>query len=154
MDSEIIIKLLQDNYRIIMDEYCKVSNKLTPWFEKEIYNKGWDTYGLYFKGRKRVSHCKQCPRTDEILSSIPGLTTAGYSRLAPSTKILPHKGYTDTVLRYHLGLLCPPECGMRVESVVYTWQPGKAFVFDDTLEHEAWNNSTLERVVLLLDVLK
>jgi len=154
MSCNDIINLLQDNYNDIAREYHNIAHQLTPWFEKEIYNNGWDTYGLYFKGRRRLSHCRLCPDTDKVLRNIPGLTTAGYSRLAPNTKILPHKGYTDQVLRYHLGLICPEDCGMRVQDTIYTWHAGVSFVFDDTLEHEAWNNSNSERVILLLDVEK
>lgn len=149
-----IIKLLEDNYEVILNEYKNITNNLTPWIEPEIYNKGWDTFGLYFKKRKLKNNCLLCPETTKIVESITGMTTAGFSRMAPDTKILPHKGYTSRVLRYHLGLICPDDCGMRVDNKIHTWKSGVSFVFDDTLEHEAWNNSKTERVILLLDAFK
>ena len=103
------------------------------------------------------------------MEQIPGLTTAGFSALAPDTYIKPHVGYTGEVLRCHLGLITPKRssnglsrehpmplinCGMRVGDIMYTWSPGKAFVFDDTEEHEAFNYGDRTRFILLIDFKK
>ena len=122
-----------------------------PWPEKGIYNRGWDVFGLYFFGRKDAANCARCPDTAKIVESVPGMTTAGFSRLAPGTHIRPHTGYTGDVLRCHLGLIAPPGCRLRVGGETRAWEESKCLVFDDTLEHEAWNESGDERVVLLLD---
>jgi aspartyl/asparaginyl beta-hydroxylase (cupin superfamily) len=39
-----------------------------------------------------------------------------------------------------------------VGNVTREWRPGEAFVFDDTIEHEAWNESDAVRTVLIFDV--
>jgi len=75
-----------------------------------------------------------------------------FSVLHPGAKIAPHTGFINTRLICHLPLLVPPECGFRVGNDTRAWEPGKAFVFDDTINHEAWNNSDQTRVVLLFDI--
>ena len=79
------------------------------------------------------------------------MVTAGFSSMAANTHITPHRGYTDDVLRCHLGLVTPENCALRVSNQIRTWTPGSCFVFDDTQEHEAWNRSNATRIVLLLD---
>jgi aspartyl/asparaginyl beta-hydroxylase (cupin superfamily) len=72
--------------------------------------------------------------------------------LAPHTKIPPHSGVANTRLVAHLPLIVPPDCGFRCGATTVTWEIGKPFVFDDTIEHEAWNNSDKLRVVLIFDL--
>ena len=88
-------------------------------------------------------------------ATVPGLTTAGFSRLAPGTHIKPHKGWVTTVYRAHLGLVVPDDrCALRVGDESRTWSEGDVLVFDDTAEHEAWNRSDHTRTVLLFDFLR
>ena len=70
----------------------------------------------------------------------------------PRTHIPPHTGVTNTRLTVHLPLIVPPNCGFRVGSETREWVPGKAWVFDDTIEHEAWNRSDAPRAVLIFDI--
>ena len=86
-----------------------------------------------------------------MVESIPGMTTAGFSRLEPQSHIKPHVGYTTAVLRCHLGVTVPAGCTLRVGSETREWQNGRCMVFDDTIEHEAWNRSDAIRTVLLID---
>jgi aspartyl/asparaginyl beta-hydroxylase (cupin superfamily) len=96
-----------------------------------------------------------CPRTAALLlTHVPGLTTAGFSRLAPGTHIKPHVGWVETVYRLHMGLVVPPDCALRVGAETRRWREGECLIFDDTVEHEAWNRSCEPRVVLLLDFLR
>lgn len=84
---------------------------------------------------------------------VPGASpVAMFSLLAPRTRVPPHKGATNTRLTCHLPLIVPPNCGFRVGAIEYEWRVGEAFVFDDTIEHEAWNDSDELRVVLILDL--
>jgi ornithine lipid ester-linked acyl 2-hydroxylase len=119
--------------------------------EQHEYGKGWDVFGLYAFGRKLPRNCALCPETTRLVETIPGMTTAGFSWLEPGTHIKPHVGYTSAVLRCHLGLVTPGDCGLRVGPEVKAWEPGKCMVFDDTTEHEAWNRSDTSRVVLIID---
>jgi hypothetical protein len=79
---------------------------------------------------------------------------AGFSRLAPRTHVKPHVGWTASVYRLHLALVVPPGCRLRFASESRSWQEGRCLNFDDTGEHEAWNDSEFLRGVLLLDFLR
>ncbi|WP_231925988.1 aspartyl/asparaginyl beta-hydroxylase domain-containing protein [Micromonospora echinofusca] len=85
------------------------------------------------------------------MTKVPHLTTAGFSRMAPGTRIKPHQGWVTTVYRAHLGLVVPEDCALRVGDETRQWREGKTFVFDDTVTHEAWNYGSSDRVVLLFD---
>lgn len=172
------LKSLEDSWEDVLEElnnllYNESENNKSyfqAWHEVEIYEGRWDVYGLYAFGEKLENNCKRCPKTTSLVESIPGMVTAGFSALAPETHIRPHVGYSDSVLRCHLGLITPkpcPEydrratgtltsdtCGIRVGDEFHHWAPGKAFVFDDTLEHEAWNWGDRTRFILLIDFKK
>ena len=75
-----------------------------------------------------------------------------FSLLKPQTRIPPHTGVSNARLVTHLPLIVPPACGFRVGNSIREWVPGKAWVFDDTIEHEAWNESDKLRVVLIFDI--
>ena len=75
-----------------------------------------------------------------------------FSILDAGTVIPPHTGVTNTRLTVHLPLIIPPNCAFRVGSETREWIPGKAWVFDDTIEHEAWNRSDMPRAVLIFDI--
>ena len=75
-----------------------------------------------------------------------------FSRLRPGAKIPPHNGMINTRLIGHLPLIIPEDCGFRVGNSTRTWNVGEAFLFDDTIEHEAWNNSSEDRFVLIFEV--
>lgn len=146
------IPSLEANWSIIKEELTQLqAGDFTPWPEKYLYEKGWNVFGLYAFGNPIVENCRLCPQTTALVEGIRGMVTAGFSALAPGTHIIPHTGYTDSVLRCHLGLIVPPECALRVGSEIKAWEAGKCTIFDDTLEHEAWNRSQFPRVVLLLD---
>lgn len=143
---------LEANWQIIRQELEQLlPENFTAWPEKEIYNRGWDVFGLYAFEKKVEENCQLCPQTTSLVEQIPGLTTAGFSALKPGTHIQPHTGYTNAVLRCHLGLIVPDNCAIRVGDRTKTWQEGKCFIFDDTFEHEAWNYGETTRIVLLLD---
>jgi aspartyl/asparaginyl beta-hydroxylase (cupin superfamily) len=83
----------------------------------------------------------------------PGRTpVAMFSLLKPKTRIPPHCGVSNARLVAHLPLIVPPGCGFRVGNDTREWVPGKAWVFDDTVEHEAWNDSAQLRVILMFDI--
>lgn len=98
---------------------------------------------------------KRCPETMKILSTIPNVQTAFFSILGPKYRVPPHRGVTKGLIRCHLGLIVPDQreqCGMRVRDRLCHWEPGRCLVFDDTNNHEVWNDSNQERIVLLVDV--
>lgn len=75
-----------------------------------------------------------------------------FSLLRPQTRIPPHTGVANVRLVVHLPLIVPPGCGFRVGNETRIWREGEAWVFDDTIEHEAWNDSDRDRYVLIFDV--
>lgn len=113
---------------------------------------------LWEYGRPNPAVLDRCPNTAAALahvpqSSIPGRApTAFFSILKPRTRIPPHTGVTNTRAIVHLPLIVPEGCGFRVGGETRQWQEGKAFCFDDTIEHEAWNDSDQMRAVLTFDV--
>ena len=114
----------------------------------------WKTLFLYGFGSKLESNCKQAPVTADIIGRVPKIHTAWFSILAPGYHIPAHTGITKGILRAHLGLVIPKErekCRIRVDDQIKAWETGKVFVFDDTYEHEVWNDTDEERVILLFD---
>ena len=143
---------LKRDWQHIRDELLALNKTyFVKWPERNIYDGDWNVFGLYKFGEKVEQHCALCPITTKLIEEIPGLLSAGFSSLAPGTYIGPHFGYTNQVLRYHLGLVTPENCAIRVDKETRSWDAGSDFVFDDTQEHEAWNRGESTRVVLLLD---
>jgi ornithine lipid ester-linked acyl 2-hydroxylase len=117
----------------------------------------WKVFGFYAYGARADRNCRRCPRTAEVVESIPGMTTAMFSVLLPHKHIPPHRGPWKGVLRYHLALRTPVEettARIRVGSRIEHWRAGRSLVFDDTFEHEVWNDSDEIRVVLFVDVIR
>jgi aspartate beta-hydroxylase len=118
----------------------------------------WSALHLYQDGKPVAANAARCPRTMATLDAVPmpdqpGRTpTAMFSLLKPHTRIPPHVGVSNVRLVTHLPLIVPPGCGFRVGNDTREWVPGKAWVFDDTIEHEAWNDSDQLRVVLIFDI--
>ena len=91
------------------------------------------------------------------MAAVPGMQTAMFSILAPGKHIPEHNGPYKGVIRYHLGLKVPraaDRCRIRVGDTYATWREGASLIFDDTYEHEVWNDTDEERVVLFLDVVR
>lgn len=150
------VSILEANWLTIRKELNQLQQgDFMPWPEKFLYKKGWDVFGLYAFEKKLTNNCRLCPETTKLVEAIPGMTTAGFSSLAPGTHIFPHAGYYNPfVLRCHLGLVVPDGCEIRVGTQTRSWQEGKCLIFDDGVEHEAWNSATATRVVLLVDFKK
>ena len=118
----------------------------------------WSAYFLWKDGTRQDDHCQRCPVTTRVVESMPMADMEGYaptaffSSLEPGTRIPPHTGSTNVRLIVHLPLIVPGNCRFRVANEWREWQFGKAWVFDDSIEHEAINGSDQQRVVLIFDV--
>ena len=118
----------------------------------------WSAFHLWKLGQVVAENAARCPVTMAALEGAPkpdqpGRTPAAmFSLLKPKTRIPAHNGVTNVRLVTHLPLIVPEACGFRVGNDVRQWVPGKAWVFDDTIEHEAWNDSDKLRVVLIFDI--
>ena len=118
----------------------------------------WQALHLYRGGNAVEENLADCPLTARVLAEAPLCDLSGlcpnvfFSILAPHTKIPPHFGESNARVIAHLPLIVPKDCGIRVGFERREWKPGGILVFDDTLEHEAWNNSAEMRVVLIFDL--
>jgi aspartate beta-hydroxylase len=118
----------------------------------------WSTFFFWQEGKPYPENIARCPKTVAALSAWPRCDlprtgpTAMFSLLAPKTRIPPHTGVTNARTVVHIPLVVPPDCGFRVGAETRPWELGKALIFDDTIEHEAWNNSDQLRAVLIIDI--
>lgn len=122
------------------------------------HSRDWTAIHLFARGERVEANARACPVTCGLFERldqprIPGCSpNLMFSLLAPHTRIPPHTGVSNARLVLHLPLIVPPDCGFRVGGETRNWVPGEAFVFDDTIEHEAWNDSDRLRVVLIGDL--
>jgi len=118
----------------------------------------WGAIFLWEYGAPNQPILDRCPVTAAALEALPGAKIKGrapsafFSMLKPRKRIPPHTGVTNTRAIIHLPLIVPDDCGFRVGGETRPWVAGKPFAFDDTIEHEAWNNSDELRAVLIFDV--
>jgi len=120
-------------------------------------DKRWKTFFLLGFGIRSEQNIAACPATWRAVQKIPGLKTAMFSIFEPGKHLPPHRGPYNGVLRLHLGMIVPEPAdrlAIRVRNQVCHWQEGKALIFDDAYEHEAWNHTDHTRVVLFVDFVK
>jgi beta-hydroxylase len=114
----------------------------------------WKTFFLAGIGMDCGENARRCPETMRLLGKIPGMKTAFFSILSPHKHIPAHRGAYNGVLRFHLGLLVPEpreRVRIRIGNDFRHWTEGKALIFDDTYNHEVWNDTDGYRVVLFVD---
>jgi aspartate beta-hydroxylase len=122
------------------------------------HSRSWSSLWLWRDGVREVEAMDRCPRTTEVLAEMPladqpGFApTALFSALAPRTRIPPHTGSTNSRVVVHLPLVLPGPARFRVGNETRAWRTGEAWVFDDTIEHEAWNDADETRVILIFDI--
>lgn len=118
----------------------------------------WSSLFLWKDGQRQEKVCEQCPQTAALLDSLPmaqqdGFApTAMFSALQPHVHIPAHTGSSNIRLLCHLPLILPGPARFRVGNHIKHWEMGKAWVFDDTIEHEAWNDADSMRVILIFDI--
>jgi aspartate beta-hydroxylase len=121
-------------------------------------NPDWSAFYFWKHGEALPDNIARCPRTMTAMAEVPLCTMRSrspsvlFSLLRPGARIPPHTGLVNTRLICHLPLIVPPGCGFRVGNDSRVPIEGKAWVFDDTMEHEAWNNSDRNRVILLFEI--
>jgi len=160
------VKHVEENWTVIREELERVLDDHAglPNFQDiskdqiEITDDDrWKTFFLYGYGFRAKLGVEMCPRTAALMEQIPGMKTAMFSILSPRKHILDHRGPYKGVLRYHLGLIVPSDaeaCRIRVGEDIRHWQEGQSMIFDDTFNHEVWNDTDQTRVVLFVDVLR
>ena len=154
------VATLEANWRAIRDEITAVQSADFQNWDGNAFtgdDNKWTVFPLY-NGiqpdrpiERSDENCRRCPVTTEVVESISGLRSAGFSRLEPHKWIKPHRDLGH-VLRCHLGLTVPPRCGLRVCGETRRWQEGKCMVANTDRVHDAWNLSDRDRIILLVDV--
>jgi tetratricopeptide (TPR) repeat protein len=130
---------------------------LDQWRELNRSRK-WSAYFLWRDGKPVESNIARCPRTAALLAAAPmhdvrgHAPTAFFSILDAGAHIPPHTGVTNSRVIVHVPLVLPGACRFRVGSQTREWRMNEAWVFDDTIEHEAWNQSAYPRAVLIFDI--
>jgi beta-hydroxylase len=157
------LKMFSDNWEQIRDEVRIIlqNREAIPAFQEVspdqmaiAQGKNWRTFFLYGFGEQLKKNCAQAPFTTSLLEKVPNIEISWFSILSPGYHIPPHQGVTKGILRAHLGLIIPKKaenCRIRVDKQIQHWEPGKVFVLDDTFEHEVWNDTEEERVILIFD---
>jgi aspartate beta-hydroxylase len=152
------VEKLEASYTVVKEELLALRDQSGFQLEAESIKRTglWNIYFFYERGKKNEENCSLCPKTTELIESIPSVRTLGgliyFSAMTPGTHIHPHTGPTNLRLRCHLGLVIPEGCGISVGSESRTWEEGKCLVFNDSLVHEAWNMGVRTRFVLVVDV--
>ncbi len=130
-------------------------HQISPDQSRISKGENWKTFAFYIFKEKIIENCNKCPKTAQILKDIDGLQNAWFSILAPKYKVPPHKGPTKALVRCHLGLKIPlnaENCWIRVSDIKKSWREGECMFFDDTYEHEVFNDTNEARAVLFLDL--
>jgi aspartyl/asparaginyl beta-hydroxylase (cupin superfamily) len=122
------------------------------------HSRRWSAWFFWEDGVRQEEHIARCPVTAASLEKLPLLDIAGkgptalFSILDSHSRIPPHSGSDNVRATVHLPLVVPEGCGFRVGSETRKFELGKAWAFDDTIEHEAWNDSEAPRAILIFDV--
>jgi hypothetical protein len=122
------------------------------------HSRKWSSFFLWKDGARQAGACELCPKTAALLAGLPmaeqpGFApTAMFSALEANTRIPAHTGSTNVRLLCHLPLILPGPARFRVGGETREWKMGEAWVFDDTIEHEAWNDADQLRVILIFDI--
>lgn len=151
-----VVEALEQNYHSIKKEFEAAPKEMLSNAGGPLFVPGWNVLALRSQNIDFWQVHKRCPVLSSIVLRFSDLITyCGFSVLNPDAIIYPHKGITNTVLRCHLGISIPEgDLALKVDGQILKWQEGKAFIFDDTLLHEAWNKTKQNRVIVLIDIKK
>jgi aspartyl/asparaginyl beta-hydroxylase (cupin superfamily) len=149
---------LEENYEAIRTELLALGPHAFQRASRRIKRFGdWDVLFFYERGYRHDENCSACPvmlrgiETYRTMRTVAGLIYM--SRLRSGSHITAHRGPTNMRLRCHLGVKVPQgDCAIRVGDQVGKWQEGKCIIFDDYFEHEAWNYTEDDRIVLVIDM--
>ncbi|XP_050796718.1 aspartyl/asparaginyl beta-hydroxylase isoform X2 [Gopherus flavomarginatus] len=157
-----LVKSLEKNWKLIRDEGLAIMDKGKGLFlpeDENLREKGdWSQFTLWQQGRKNENTCKGVHKTCALLERFPEATGCRrgqikYSIMHPGTHVWPHTGPTNCRLRMHLGLVIPKEgCRIRCAEENRTWEEGKVLIFDDSFEHEVWQDADSYRLIFIVDV--
>ncbi|XP_058250674.1 aspartyl/asparaginyl beta-hydroxylase isoform X5 [Hemibagrus wyckioides] len=157
-----LVRTLERNWMTIRDEALAVLDTKSGLFLPEDENLrdtgDWGQFTLWQQGRKVGSSCQSVPKTCALLERFNEATTCKrgqikFSVMQPGTHVWPHTGPTNCRLRMHLGLVIPRKgCRIRCTNQTREWEEGKVLIFDDSFEHEVWQDADSYRLIFIVDV--
>ena len=153
---------LLDHWEEVRDE----AERLVHWNELRVgdgrrevafssfFRRGWKRFYVKWYDEPLPSAQELCPRTVELVQSIPELNAAMFTVLPPGGKLPLHRDPFAGSLRLHLGLITPnsEKCRIWVDGEQHVWRDGQGVMFDQTYLHRAENKADAPRVILLCDV--
>jgi beta-hydroxylase len=153
---------LSENWQTIRDEavnlfdegFIRAAARNNDWGFYSFFKSGWKRFYLKWYDDFLPSARSMCPKTVELLNSIPSVHGAMFALLPPGGKLGAHRDPFAGSLRYHLGLVTPnsDKCRILVDGVECVWRDGQAFMFDETFIHSAENATDVTRIILFCDV--
>ena len=156
------LKIFEEHWEEIRDEalalhektHIKASNDLDDLGFNSFFKAGWKRFYLKWYGANLPSANQLCPRTIELINSVPEIKGAMFTMLPPGGRLVNHRDPYAGSIRYHLGLVTPnsDDCYIDVDGEKYSWRDGEAVMFDETYIHYAVNNSDQNRIIFFLDV--
>lgn len=155
------ISELEKNYRTIYGELMAYVSQfeMQPQFNIHMVEvpKSWKVRSLRVWDVEMYEIQKHFPETMKLVARVPNVVNIGFNLLEANSRIRLHSGDTNAIYRCHLGLKIPAEreaCVMKVKNQEMHWQEGKVLAFTDAYEHEAWNNSNEQRIIMLFDIMR
>jgi beta-hydroxylase len=156
---------LRENWEMIREEALalndqgriKAADKYNDFGFNSFFRTGWKRFYLKWYDEPLPSAMAACPRTVELLESIPGIEGAMFATLGPNSRLVKHRDPYAGSLRYHLGLVTPTspgDCRIFVDGKPYTWHDGEDLLFDETYVHYAENTTNETRIILFCDVVR
>lgn len=156
------LKVFEEHWEEIRDEalalneqtHIKASDELDDLGFNSFFKAGWKRFYLKWYGATLPSANELCPRTIELINSVPDIKGAMFTMLPPGGRLVNHRDPYAGSIRYHLGLATPnsDDCYIDVDGIKYSWRDGEAVMFDETYIHYAVNNSDENRLIFFLDV--
>jgi beta-hydroxylase len=153
---------LRERWQEIRDEalalraaqQIKASDKYNDVGFNSFFRRGWKRFYLKWYDDAHPSAATLCPRTTQLLRSIPSVKAAMFAELPPGSELRKHRDPYAGSLRYHLGLVTPGDdrCYIEVDGERYSWRDGESVMFDETFIHRAENATTHDRIILFCDV--
>ena len=156
------LKPLSENWRMMRDEalklrdegYIRIALNNNDIGFNSFFKRGWKRFYLKWYDQPLPSAQALCPKTVELLNSIPAVKGAMFALLDPRSNLNPHRDPFAGSMRYHLGLVTPNSdaCFISVDGERYFWKDGEAVLFDETYIHFVENNTDETRIILLCDI--
>ncbi|MGH7894774.1 MAG: aspartyl/asparaginyl beta-hydroxylase domain-containing protein [Candidatus Binatia bacterium] len=156
------LAVLRKHWREIRDEalrlyeadHLRAAERYNDIAFNAFFQRGWKRFYLKWYDDVLPSAHALCPRTVELVQSIPSMNAALFALLPAKGKLAPHRDPFAGSLRYHLGLVTPnsDECRIWIDGEPYAWRDGEDVVFDETYVHRALNATDRDRIILFCDV--